>query len=267
MRTITSLTNDTVKLVRSLEMRKARKETGLFVAEGPSVLISAYEMGHLPRILVTRQGLAPQGALARLMAAAMAAGCDVISASEPVLEKLSTKDNPQAVVGVYAQRWARLPDPVKLRPETTWIALEHVRDPGNLGTIVRTADAAGAAGIILVGTCSDPWSREAVRATMGSIFSVPIARVDDAGGEALVRGWPGDRVGTHLAGSQDFRIANYRGPTLLVMGSEGPGLTDGLAGACNRLVRIPMAGRLDSLNLAVATALTLYAIRGPFLRL
>jgi len=165
------------------------------------------------------------------------------------------------MLGVLEQRWAALPDPDQVGEQATWVALEAVRDPGNLGTIVRTADAVGAGGVILVGTCADPYSREAVRATMGSIFDVPLVRASREEALALAAAWRGDVVGTHLQASEDFRAARYRAPALLVMGSEGPGLSPELARACSRLVRIPMAGRLDSLNLAVATALVLYELR------
>jgi TrmH family RNA methyltransferase len=102
---------------------------------------------------------------------------------------------------------------------------------------------------------------------MGSIFSVPLVRLDQPGFLQWLEAWPGDVVGTHLSGADDFRKVAYRSPTLLVMGSEGAGLSPELTAACTRLVKIPMAGRLDSLNLAVATALALYQIRGPHLSL
>ena len=267
MRSVTSLQNDTIKFVRSLEMRKVRRETGQFVAEGASVLITARDNGHLPRTLIVRSGAQMAGEVAKLIQAVEAAGGDVIEATLEIMEKLATKDNPQSVIGVFDQLWQTPPLPASIEPEATWLALEHVRDPGNLGTIIRTADAVGAAGVILIGTCCDPFSRECTRATMGSIFAVPIVRVDDAAGLALVQAWPGDRAGTHLSATEDFRHAAYSPPTLLVMGSEGPGMTAEMVSACNRLVKIPMAGELDSLNLAIATALTLYAIRGPHLKL
>ena len=120
---------------------------------------------------------------------------------------------------------------------------------------------------MLIGTSCDPYSREAVRASMGSIFAVPLVRIDREAFLEWRRNWPGEVVGTHLSAAEDFRAISYRGPTLLLMGSEGPGLSPALTTACDRLVKIPMAGQLDSLNLAVATALTLYQIRGPHLHL
>jgi TrmH family RNA methyltransferase len=102
---------------------------------------------------------------------------------------------------------------------------------------------------------------------MGSVFAVPLVRMTREAFLGWTKNLQGDIVGTHLDAEEDFRKAKYRAPTLLLMGSEGPGLSDPLTAACTRLVKIPMAGRLDSLNLAVATALVLYQIRGPHLSL
>lgn len=264
---ITSLQNERVKAIRALEMRKERKETGLFVAEGTSLLVTARDNGFTPETLVYRAGSATSGIVQGLVTWALKEGVECLEVSEAVLGKLSSKDNPQSMLGVFKQRWIDPPPAAHVGRENVWLALEEVRDPGNLGTIIRTADAVGASGIILVGSCCDPYSHECVRATMGSVFAVPLARMQREAFLTWIEGWPGDIVGTHLDGEEDFRRAQYRAPTLLVMGSEGPGLSTKLAAACTRLVKIPMAGQLDSLNLAVATALVLYQIRGPHLSL
>jgi RNA methyltransferase, TrmH family len=265
-RAITSLTNDSVKQIKSLELRKARKETGLFVAEGASILLTAAEHGIYPETLVVRAGAAQtDSAAGSLVRSSLHRGAEVLEVTPAILEKLAAKENPQTVLGVFRQRWAQMPEPRAVSAGSTWLALEEIRDPGNLGTIVRTADAVGAAGVVLVGTCCDVWSRECVRATMGSIFAVPLVRLEAAAFHAVLTDWPGDTVGTHLSATDDFRKVAYAMPTLLVMGGEGPGLSAAAAAACRRLVRIPMAGRLDSLNLAVATALALYQIRAPAL--
>jgi TrmH family RNA methyltransferase len=261
-RAITSLQNERIKAIRALDMRKTRRETGLFVAEGAAILLTAREHGHVPRTLLYQAGSADSGPARAYAQWALAERVEVLEVSAGVLAKIAAKDNPQAMLGVFAQRWAEPPAPRELPPDATWLALEEVRDPGNLGTIIRTVDAVGAAGVILAGTCCDPFQRECVRASMGSIFAVPLARMAAADFMALLGSWPGDSVGTHLAARDDFRRVAYRSPTLLVMGGEGPGLSDATARACTRLVKIPMSGSLDSLNLAVATALALYQIRG-----
>lgn len=266
VRAITSLQNERVKLIRSLEMRKVRRETGLFVAEGASVLVTARDAGWTPKILALLAGSAGAGVHRQLLDWGERAGAECLEVSEAVLAKLAAKDNPQTMLGVFEQRWAAEPQAHSVAGGAAWVALEAVRDPGNLGTIIRTTDAVGADGVILVGTCVDPYSRECVRASMGSIFSVGLVRQAQEPFLALAAAWRGDIVGTQLSARQDFRAAAYRAPTLLLMGSEGPGLSPELAAACSRLVKIPMAGRLDSLNLAVATALMLYEIRKEQLR-
>lgn len=264
---ITSLQNDRIKAVRALDMRKTRKETGLFVAEGASLIVTARDQGYVPETLIYRSGAASEGIARGLVTWALKQGTEVLEVTEAILEKLAAKDNPQSLLAVFRQRWADPPKPAGLAPATTWVALEEIRDPGNLGTILRSVDAAGAAGIILVGTCCDAFARETIRATMGSIFAVPLVRMDRESFLELCKAWPGDIVGTHLSATSDFRQTDYAGPVLLVMGSEGPGLSQALAATCTKLVKIPMAGRLDSLNLAVATALTLFEIRRPHLSL
>lgn len=266
-RLITSLQNDRIKAIRALEMRKERKDTGLFVAEGTSLLVTARDNGFVPETLVYRAGSAMGGIAQGLAEWALKSGVECLEVSEAVLGKLSSKDNPQSMLGVFKQRWVEPPAAARVQRDSVWLALEEVRDPGNLGTIIRTADAVGAAGIVLIGACCDPYSHECVRATMGSVFAVPLARMQRDGFLKWIEGWPGDVVGTHLEGAEDFRATAYRAPTLLVMGSEGPGLSDTLTAACSKLVKIPMAGKLDSLNLAVATALVLYQIRSPHLSL
>lgn len=264
-RVITSLTNDRVKAIRALDMRKERKETGLFVAEGTSILITARDAGFVPTSIVYQAGSAESPVSRSLVAWALESGADVLEVSEAVLAKLSSKENPQSMLGVFQQRWGDLPE--RAAADACWLALEEVRDPGNLGTIVRTVDAVGAKGVILIGNSCDPYSREAVRATMGSVFGVPLVRTTREAFLQWRAAWRGDVVGTHLDGREDFRRADYKGPVLLVMGSEGPGLSESLTRSCSRLVKIPMAGKLDSLNLAVATALTLYQIRGSALKI
>lgn len=266
-RPITSLTNDRVKFIRSLEMRKVRKETGLFVAEGVSILITARDMGFQPDILVYQAGSAAPGIPKGLVDGALKAGVECLEVSPAVLEKLAAKDNPQTMLGVFRQRWADPPAPSALGAQDMWLALEEIRDPGNLGTILRTVDAFGARGVILIGNCVDPFSREAIRATMGSIFAVPLVRMSREAFLDLTARWPGDIIGTHLDAREDVRHVKYNSPALLLMGSEGPGLSPEFAAACSKRVKIPMAGRLDSLNLSIATAITLFELRRSHLKL
>jgi TrmH family RNA methyltransferase len=186
-------------------------------------------------------------------------GGEVVVVTHPILEKISRRDNPQTVLGVFEQAFTPL-SAIRHDSAPCWVALEQVRDPGNLGTIIRTADAAGCGGVILIGDCVDPFSVEAVRATMGSVFAVAIARTSPTDFLAWREGWPGSVVGTRLDATVGYRDAAYARPTLILMGNEQAGLTDTLASACDVNVKIPMRGRADSLNLAVATGVMIYAV-------
>jgi RNA methyltransferase, TrmH family len=259
-RAITSLNNASVKAIRALRMRKVRRQTGLFTAEGASLLLMARAAGWSPRSLLFLAGSAERGVAAALVTWARSWGAECLEVSAAVLGKLAAKDNPQTMLGVFEQRWAPEPDAARLPRSALWLALEGVRDPGNLGTIIRTLDAVGASGAILVGNTVDPYAYDSVRASMGSIFNVPLLRQTTEGFLAWRARFSGEVVAAELGAGEDFRARAYSRPALLMMGSEGAGLTPALAIAASRRVKIPMAGRLDSLNLAVATALMLYEI-------
>ncbi|MGQ3113721.1 MAG: TrmH family RNA methyltransferase [Brevundimonas sp.] len=257
-REITSLTNETVKAVRALHMRKERETTGLFLAEGLKFIGEALDQGRTPKTLLVGMEARPHALLDRAKAETLAAGGEIVVVTHPILEKISRRENPQTVLAVFEQQYTPLES---LTPQSApcWVALEQVRDPGNLGTIIRTADAAGCGGVILIGDCVDPFSVEAVRATMGSVFAVKIVRTSVAEFRAWRQTWPGSVVGTRLDATTDYRAAVLQRPSLILMGNEQAGLTDALAAACDVNVKIPMRGRADSLNLAIATGIMVYA--------
>ncbi len=257
-RLVTSLTNPTVKAVRALHMRRTRDESGLFLVEGLRSIAEAVALGHAPRTLLYGAAAADHP----LLAEAAAKAAETLLVTEAILAKISRRENPQTVLGVFEQRAIDLGD---IEPDGArcWVGLEAVRDPGNLGTIIRTADAAGCGGVILVGDCCDPYSVECVRATMGSLFALPILAATRDAFLDWRRGWPGAVVGTLLSAETDFREAPYRDPNLILMGNEQAGLSPPIAEACDITVRIPMRGRADSLNLAIATGVMIYAVTAP----
>ena len=258
-RLVTSLTNPLVKAVRALHQRKARDETGQFVAEGLKFVIEAIELERFPEILLYGPEAASHPLLERARAATRKAGGQVIEVTRDILAKVSRRDNPQAVIGVFRQVFTPLAD-LDPASATGWVALHRVRDPGNLGTVVRTADAAGCGAVILVGECCDPYSVEAVRATMGSIFALPIVRTDEADFAVWRARWPGSVVGTLLSATVSHAEASYPRPTLVLLGNEQQGLTPEMAALCDVNVKIPMRGRADSLNLSVAAGIMIYAV-------
>jgi len=264
---VSSLSNPLVKDLKALALKKFRDQQNAFLAEGLKLVIDALDLGWRVRTLVFAKSGLGNPAVEKVAARTVAAGGDVLEVSEKILAAVTRRDNPQTVVGVFEQHFTRLAD-VRPAPGDVWVALDRVRDPGNLGTVLRTVDAVGARGIILVGDTTDPFALETVRATMGSIFAVPVARATPEAFLAWRKGFHGILAGTHLKGAVDYRGVDYSGrPVVLLMGNEQQGLPDALAESCDVLVRIPQAGRADSLNLAVATGVMLYEIRRPALKL
>jgi TrmH family RNA methyltransferase len=264
---VTSLSNPVVKDLKALALKKYRDEQHAFMAEGLKLVIDALDLGWSIRTLVFAKAGLGNPAVEKVAARTVAAGGLVLEVSEKVLSAITRRDNAQMVVGVFAQKYLPLRD-VRPAGDDVWVALDRVRDPGNLGTIIRTIDAVGAKGLILVGDTTDPFSLETVRATMGSVFAVPIARASTQEFLAWRNNFAGLVAGTHLKGAVDYRSVDYTGrPVLLLMGNEQQGLPDELAAVCDRLLRIPQAGRADSLNLAVATGVMLYEVRRSTLKL
>jgi TrmH family RNA methyltransferase len=264
---ITSLANPIIKDIKALAQKKNREASGTFMAEGLKLVLDALETGWKIETLIYSKEGRGKPLVEKAAARTVASGGLVLEVSEKVLSSVTHRDNPQMVVGIFKARWQSLFD-IKPKAGETWVALDRVRDPGNLGTIIRTADAAGASGVILVGETTDPFALETVRATMGSVFSLPVARAtlheflkwQKTSGAAI--------VATHLQGAVDYRTVDYKSrPVVLLMGNEQAGLPAELADAANVRVRIPQQGRADSLNLAVATAVMLFEARRHLLAL
>lgn len=261
---ITSPSNPKIKAINALFIRKFRKESGLFVAEGLRSVIEGLECGVVPEQLVFSEDADIGPELQRAIDETSARGGLCLKVGEAVLEKLSRKENPQMVMGVFKQRFGKLSD-IDATNSRCWVALEEVRDPGNLGTIIRTVDGVGADGVILIGQCCDPFSVESIRATMGSVFSVPVVPCSREEFLDLTVTWPGALVATALNDrTVDFRSADYKTPLMLVMGNEQAGISERLQDAMHQTVKLPMNGRADSLNLAIATGIMLYAAMEPW---
>lgn len=258
---VTSLANPVIKDIKALALKKFRDQQNAFLAEGLKLVIDALDLGWTIKTLVFAKTALGNPLVEKVAARAVAAGALVLEVSEKVLTSVTRKDNPQTVLGVFEQKLTALRD-VRLTGGDVWVALDRVRDPGNLGTVIRTADAVGAKGVLLVGDCVDPFALETVRATMGSIFAVPLVKTTPDAFLAWRKDFRGVVAGTHLKGAVDYRSVDFAGkPVVLLMGNESQGLPEPLAERCDVLLRIPQAGRADSLNLAVATGIMLYEVR------
>ncbi|MES2754818.1 MAG: RNA methyltransferase [Pseudomonadota bacterium] len=258
-REITAFSNPLVKYARDLRDKRHRKASGQFLVEGLRILTEARDAGRLPRTLFYTAAGAGHELVHALSIAVEAGGGEAIQTNADILGKLSGKDNPQAVVGIFDEFAVTLDD-LDRHSAAIWLVAERLRDPGNLGTILRTGDAVGAGALILLDECVDAFSVEAVRASMGALFTVPVVHTGWADFAAWLRRGPGQLVGLSLDADQDYRAATYAAPTFLLTGNEAHGMPQYMAAACDTLVKIPMLGKADSLNAAVAAAVMAYEV-------
>jgi len=262
-RQVTAFSNATIKLLRSLRDKKARKSEGLFLAEGLRILTEARDSGRLPEIVAFSSEGAKHPLAAEIIAATEAVGGDAVQTTPDILSKMSGKDNPQMLLGAYRQPDTALAHIDRFQAPL-WIVAQALRDPGNIGTILRTGDAVGTGGLILVDDCADPFSVEAVRASMGAIFTQQVATCRWPEFVEWLRNGEGQLVGTSLKAKHDYLEAEYRKPCFLLIGNEQQGLPAEYEAECDLLVKIPMAGRADSLNAAMAAAVMAFAVKASW---
>lgn len=259
---ITSLANPDIKAAKALTLKKNRVSEKRFLAEGAKLAIDALDAGWDVETLFVARNMMDEPHIAKLTMRAVNAGANLFKVPEKAIANMTRRDNPQAVVSIIKERLSSLNALSPLAITDTIIALDRVRDPGNLGTIIRTADAAGIKGVVLVGECVDVFSLEAVRATMGSLFAVSTIKSSPEALFAFAKTNGAQIIGTHLAGAKDYRALDYKAkPTIILMGNEQAGLPDTMAEDCDALALIPQTGQADSLNLAVASALMIYEAR------
>ncbi len=260
---ISGFSNTRVKFWRSLRDKKHRKRSGQFLVEGLRLLEDARNCSRLPSELVLAPaelgGRTPHRLLNQIEDAVLAAGGEVISTTPDILAKITGKSNPQTVLGVFDE-WDTGLDKIDRTSASIWLVAQDLRDPGNLGTMLRTGDAVGAGGLILIDDCADPFSAEAVRASMGAVFT---QRVGHARWEEFVpwlRGGDGQLVAASLRDAVPFRGAPYEAPCFILVGNESQGLPENYEAECDLRVTMPMLGRADSLNAAVAGAVLAYEV-------
>ncbi len=227
---ITSAHNDKLKEIRRLARRRSREDAARFVAEGEDLVAAAAAAGWDPVVLLAAAG----------------SGLDGDEVEPALLEAVSGLGSGSRQIGVYEQRWSAPAGPL-------CVALWGVGDPGNVGTIVRSALAFGAASVALGPGCADPFGPKAVRASMGALFEVPVARVGD------IDELPGEHVALVAHAGEPLGRAGVAGGELTVLvGAEREGLPAKVVAACGRVVHIPIAA--ESLNVAMAASIALYEL-------
>ena len=246
---ISSLSNPLIKSVAALNKKASlRKEEGLFVVEGRR-FCEELPAGRLEKAFVTEAFLeTPEGR-------ALAERLNAETVTEAVMEKMADTRTPQ---GILALARMKEDSPADFGPGPL-LVLEHVQDPGNVGTLFRTAEAAGAGGIVLDRETADPYSPKVLRATMGAVFRLPFVISNDLPGllrQLRAEGF--SLTAAHLAGTEYYDAVSYPARTAFLIGNEGNGLSEEITSLADKKVRIPMEGQTESLNAAVAGALLLY---------
>ncbi len=253
---ISSFSNAHIKEIKRLRDQKYRHETGLGYIEGIRIVYEAIlQNAKIEEIIVSREIINSE-ITDEILDKAVLQEIRITEISKPVFESISAKDGPQGIAAVVKQKWA------DLREIDTdmglWVGLVEIADPGNLGTILRTCDGAGAVGVILIGNCTDPYDPASIRASMGAIFTKKIVKVTKEEFIDWVHKNETDVIGTSDKAQKDYRDLSYSRNAIILMGSERQGIPQELEDLCSKLVSIPMAGTCDSLNLAVATSIMLY---------
>ncbi|MCS7059544.1 MAG: RNA methyltransferase [Anaerolineae bacterium] len=258
MSQITSRSNPRVKQMRALRQRKEREATGLCLIEGVRHVTEAASAGiTLESIAYAPEQLTSPFVLAFIRQQAER-GVSCLALSSEVFDSIADKDSPQSIVAIAHQRTTDL---AELSPANmAWgVALVAPQDPGNVGSILRTMNAVGAGALILIDSAVDPYHPTCIRASMGALFWHPVTRAT-FGQFATWASKQGYHIlGTSVHGTVDYRQADYTPPLVLLMGSEREGLSERQEEICRQLVRLPMRGRVSSLNLSVATGVMLYA--------
>ena len=256
---ITSLQNPRVKQLVKLRDRRPRDTAQQFLVEGYRQIRRALDKGFPPTELYICTEWYPgeQGNEASLVAEAEEAGAQVFMLNKPAFSKVAYRERPDGLLAVLPQ-WRNELEDLKLSPTPLLLVVEAIEKPGNLGTILRSADAAGVDGLIVCDPVTDLFNPNVVRASTGVLFSVPVVIADSE----AVRAWLGSKkirsVATTPAATDLYTEVDLNGPLAIVMGSEQYGLSDAWLAEADQTVRIPMAGQADSLNVAMATIITLF---------
>lgn len=258
---ISSSANSLIKRIRLLAERKHRRREGAFVVEGIQPVWQAVEAGADIEVLIVAPDLLKPPAARAMITDEEERGTRVARVTSELFTRIAGRDGPAGLAAIVRARPVPLVA-LDVPAGALFVVLHEPGNPGNVGTIIRTASAVGAAGVILTGAATDPYDPAAVKASMGALFDVPVAAAASAQ-EFL--DWSASRQVTVAAasarGERSLWEAEFPAPLALLLGSEGEGLPDPLLDRAGLHVRIPMTGTAESLNLAVAAGVLLYEVR------
>lgn len=258
---IRSSANPLIKRLRLLAERKHRRREGAFVVEGIQPVWHAVDAKARIETLIVAPRLLTSSAALELVDRQRQRGVPVAELTAELFTTVAAREHPSGLAAIVRQRNASLNE-LNVAPGSLFVALHRIGNPGNLGTIVRTADAVGATGVLLLGETTDPYHPAAVKASMGALFALPVVQGLDVDTFFAWAASAGIAVGATSAHSQSEHWSfDYPAPLALLFGAEGDGLPPALINRADFAVRIPMGGTARSLNLAVAAGVLLYEVR------
>jgi len=255
---IESAANPLIKRIRTLAQRKGREQAGAFFVEGIQAVWQAVDAGATIETLIVAPDLLTSVAAREMVARQQATGIAVVEVSAAIYARIATRENPSGLAAIVSIMTRYLSSLV-VTPASLFVALHEIGNPGNLGTILRTVDAVGGSGVILIGDTTDPYHPNAVKASVGTLFRLPIVQTDQI--EDVLE-WSRTHgvsiVTTSARATQEHWQIVYPSPLLMLFGNEGRGLPREIVERGDLAVRIPMHGSASSLNLAVAAGVLLY---------
>lgn len=255
--TVSSLQNPLVKQVVALQQKKRREQNGLFIVEGVRLSEELLTSGWEIEFGFFTETAACQERAGRLIRAANQR-CRMLQVSEMVLTKVAETDQPQGILFVVSQVTVPVRELVS-RDCPLLVVLDTIQDPGNMGALLRTADAVGADGVIVTEGSTDPFGGKALRASMGSVFHLPlVVGVSHTDLLAMLRTNGVRMVATALEGASSYLDANYTSALAIVFGNEGKGVSPILLENAEQKLNVPIYGKSESLNVTAAAAVILY---------
>jgi TrmH family RNA methyltransferase len=257
---ITSHQNAVIKKVKRLRQKKYRQQEKAFFVEGLRVVLTAIEQNAPIETILYAPDLLTSDIARQMVVEKEKAGVVCLAVSADVFSTISGRDNPAGLGAIIESADGGL-DSIVVEPDDLWLALVEIGDPGNLGTILRTADAFSAAGVILVGSTVDPYHPTAVKASMGTLFTLPVVQVDDL--DELLEWAARNKLQTAATSAkavEAVRETVLQFPAVLLLGSEAEGLPAAVVAAADHQITIPMSGTATSLNLAIAAGILLYEL-------
>ena len=257
---ISSVANKLIKEIASLKQRKYRDRQGLFLAEGVRLVEECANAGWPVKMCIYTEDVARRERAQAVIERLSAADCRMVVVSEDIYNKISDTEQPQGIMVILKKRQFSIEQMLLSTDKLPLlVVLDGIQDPGNVGTIIRTADAAGSAGVIALKGSADIYAGKTVRATMGSLFHLPVMEGLSAVGllqnlkQANIK-----LLATCLQQSDVYYQANFNCPVAIILGNEGQGISPELINAADACLNIPLIGHAESLNVSVAAGVILY---------